>query len=558
MNSALSRSRALLLAAGTLVLALGLGSFGGSAAANSTGGGASDQNLLLGIHLDIDSLNPFVAVQVSSLAVYEYTYPALVQYNTALQIVPYFATSWQQSTNGLTWTFTTRSHAKWSDGTPLTAADAAWTINTVLKYATGGAAELAGYLAGVKSASAPNADTLVVHMAQPEAAFLADIREMPILPKEVWSRYATGTKGATLKTFANDPSPGHPVVGGGPFMVTSYDKLGVTILERNPNYFGSKPDVAELGIEYFSSPDAELEALKDGQIDAVWTVVPSGANSLKADKSLVVHSQPGLNVHDFIFNDYSKQKTDLALTLPVVHQAFDYAINRSEIVKYAFDGYAQPASSPILSATGKWHDPAIKTPPYDLAKANQLLNEAGFKMGANGVRIADGQPMSYTVYMADDELGPGTEVFQIMKGDFQKIGVQLTLEALTDSTAATYTVQPSTKFHLMMWGWTPPPDPSFMLNTYTCTQFGGWSETGFCNATYDKLFDEQSAATTPTKRLQIVYQMEQVLAKDIPEIMYADQDWIDAWSTKWTGFGETAQGFFTPLTTMGLVHVHET
>lgn len=546
------RSWAAVAAAGAIALAVGACS-GSSPGSN---GGGSGGELRIGIHLSLDSMNPFVAVQVSSLSVFEYIYPALVQYSTDLKIVPGFATSWGAAPNGLTWTFRTHPGAKWSDGQPLTARDAAWTINTTLKYATGGAAEFAGYVAGVKSATAVNANTLVIHMTSPQAAFLANIRQMPILPEHIWSKYAAGKNGANLRTFSNQPSQGHPIVSGGPFICTSYQRLGVSLFTRNPNYYGPKPEISGFGIEYFTSPDAQLLALKNGQVDALWDLPPSGARSLASDHQVVVHSQLGLNAADFIFNDYSKQKVDPELTLPVVHLAFDYAINRPEIVKDAFDGFAQPASSPILAATGSWHDPAIKPPPFDLAKANQLLNRAGFKMGPNGVRIAFGHPMSYKVVLAADELGAGSAAYQIMQTDFAKIGVQLTLDSVQDATAAALEVAPSTKFHIGMWGWTPPPDPNFMLNTYTCSQWGGWSETGLCNKSYDLLYNRQSSEMTPAKRLQIVYQMERYLSQEIPEIIYVDADWLDAWGSKWTGFGETAQGFFTPLTTMGLLHVH--
>src|SRR6266852_4400947 len=96
-------------------------------------GGGSGGVLRIGTSYPIDSLNPFVAQSDYSYMAFEYIYPQLVQYNAKLDIVPDFATSWTTSPDGLTWTFHTQPHAKWSDGRPLTAEDAAWTINSVLK-----------------------------------------------------------------------------------------------------------------------------------------------------------------------------------------------------------------------------------------------------------------------------------------------------------------------------------------------------------------------------------------------------------------------------------------
>src|SRR5271165_5141127 len=96
-------------------------------------GGAKDGGVFrLGSASSIDSLNPFIAFQADAYTAFEYIYPSLVQYNPKLQIVPDFATSWQTSDGGKVWTFHTAPNADWSDGKPLTAADAAWTYSTIL------------------------------------------------------------------------------------------------------------------------------------------------------------------------------------------------------------------------------------------------------------------------------------------------------------------------------------------------------------------------------------------------------------------------------------------
>jgi peptide/nickel transport system substrate-binding protein len=114
----------------------------------------------LGSSSSIDSLNPFIAFQADAYVTFEYIYPMLVQYNQKLQWAPDFARSWQESPDCLTWTFHTQPNAKWSDGKPLTAADAAWTLNTIIKFQAGPTANSAGYVAHMKSAAAPNATTL--------------------------------------------------------------------------------------------------------------------------------------------------------------------------------------------------------------------------------------------------------------------------------------------------------------------------------------------------------------------------------------------------------------
>jgi peptide/nickel transport system substrate-binding protein len=118
---------------------------------------------------------PFCGIQVS-YDIWETIYPQLDQYNSrTLAIEPEFATSWTTSQGGRTWTFRTRPHAEWSDGKPLTAADAAWTINTIIKFKNGPTANLGGDVAHLKNAVAPNSTTLVLHYAQPVANVLPNL-----------------------------------------------------------------------------------------------------------------------------------------------------------------------------------------------------------------------------------------------------------------------------------------------------------------------------------------------------------------------------------------------
>src|SRR6266481_1668656 len=92
----------------------------------------------IGTSSRIDSLNPYVAYNQDAYNTFEYIYPVLVQYDKNLHFAPFFARSWHVSDAGKTWTFKTQPNAKWSDGQPLTAADAAWTINTDIRYQTTG------------------------------------------------------------------------------------------------------------------------------------------------------------------------------------------------------------------------------------------------------------------------------------------------------------------------------------------------------------------------------------------------------------------------------------
>ena len=543
--------RIALLAAAVTAISLVAAACGGS---NSAGGVKEGGVFRLGSNSTIDSLNPFVAFQADAYVTFEYIYPYLVQYNPQQQFVPDFATSWSQSSGGKVWTFHTHPGAKWSDGKPLTAADAAWTYQTILKYQNGATANSAGYVAHMKSATAPNATTLVLTYKRPVANVLSQMQQTPILPEHIWAKYATGN-GKALTRFQNNA----PIVSGGAFILTKYTPKQIVLFKRNPTFYGTKPHIDGLGLQFFQTTDAMITALKSHQLDGVETVPPTSVATLKA-AHFVVPSSPGVQFDDFIINANPQQEAShKELMNPLVRQAFDAAINRQAIVKTSLLGHGQAGSTIIPPATGHWSDPAIKPTPFSLVKANQLLDQAGYKMGSNGVRMANGHPMSYTVIMPTDIQNTyGQRSFQIIQADFKKIGVQLNLKVLDASAAYDAITANSYKnFEISMWDWYPLDDPDFMLSVLTCVTWNTWNDTGYCSKTYDSLYQAQSAATTAAKRQQIVYQMQQMIASQRIYLVLNYADSIEAHSTAWTDLPLVAGISWNSMSKIPFESVHQ-
>ena len=202
---------------GVSVSMLAVGCTGGGGSSGGSSGSSSGGHLIIGTTSNIDTLNPFVTFQQNSYAAFEYIYPQLVQFDSkTLEIQPDLASSWDESSDHLTWTFHTATNATWSDGQPLTANDAAWTMNTILKYGDGPAANLIGGLQYVKTVQATDDDTLVITYSAPAANVLQELQGLSILPQHVWEQYATGD-GKALRQFPNVPTKDQPLASGGPF-----------------------------------------------------------------------------------------------------------------------------------------------------------------------------------------------------------------------------------------------------------------------------------------------------------------------------------------------------
>src|SRR5215471_774054 len=541
----------LLLAAAAAVVALVVAACGNS----SSGGQIKEGGVFrLGTPAPIDSLNPFVAFQSDAYVTFEQIYPELVQYNVKQQFVPDFARSWQESPDGKTWTFHTQPNAKWSDGKPLTAADVAWTYSTILKFQNGPTANSAGYVAHMKSATAPNSTTVVLTYDKPMANVLSQVQQTAILPEHIWAKYATGN-GKALTRFSNNA----PIVSGGPFILEKYTPKQIALFKRNPNYYSPKPHIDEVGLQYFATTDAMVTALKSHQLDGAELVQPTSVATLRA-AHFVTPTVPSYTFDDFIINSNPQQQAShKELLNPLLRQAFDAAINRTAIVKTSLLGYGLAGSSIIGPPTGHWYDPAIKPTPFSLAKANQLLDQAGYKMGPNGVRTADGHPMSYTVIIPTDIANTyGQRSFQIIQGDFQKIGVKLTEKTLDDSAAYDAILANNYKnFEISMWDWGPLSDPDFMLSVLTCGSWNVWNDTGYCNKAYDSLYQAQSAAINPPKRQQIVYQMQRMAATTKMYLVLDYPDNIEAHSTNWTDLPLVAGESWVSMSKIPFESVHQ-
>jgi peptide/nickel transport system substrate-binding protein len=534
------------------VLALAAGGCGGKSKSESKGNVKEGGTLRIGTSSRIDSLNPYVAFNQDAYTTFMYIYPFLVQYDRNLKFTGDFATRWETSKDGKTWTFHTRPGAKWSDGKPLTAADAAWTINTDVQLQKGAAAVAAGLIAHITKATAPDANTLVVHYAAPVGNVLGQFQQLAILPKHVWTKYAAD-KGKNLKSFPN----GAPIVSGGAFVLTKFKKDQIALFKRNPSFYGPKPHIEGFGLRMFSNDDALISAMKAHEIDAIESVPPTAIATLKK-AGIVVTKVPGVTENDFIFNSNPKKTSHRELLNPKLREAFEHAIDRNKIAHVVWLDTAKPGASIIPPSTGQWHNAAVKPLGFDLARANQLLDSLGYKKGAGGIRVAGGHKMSYVVIIPTDLTGVD-RTFQIIQADFKKIGVNLTQKSLDSSAAFDAITAPGTKylnFDLAMWDWVPLIDPDFMLSVVTCDQYGGWSDSGYCNAAYDAMYAKQGTTLDQDERRLIVYQMQQKLAKERPYIFLNYESWISAHSKGWDGFVSSPQGPFNSLSKESLTEVH--
>ncbi len=540
-------------AAVALGVGVGLGAIGGGAIGGAGTASAADI-LRIGTTQPIDSLNPFISQSDYSSIAYAYVYPFLVQYDGSLNIQPYFATKWETSADGKVWTYHTVPGATWSDGQPMTAKDAAFTMNMMKKFKDDATALLAGYVDHMDKAEAPDDNTLVVTYSAPVNTVLALMQQMPILPEHIWAPLTEG-KGEKITSFQNEA----PIVSGGPFMLVKHVKDQLAIFKRNPKWWGKAPVIDGFGLQFFANDDAMITALTTGQLDMIGEQTPPTAVATLTKAKMTVSSAPGVGIKTFIINTNPKKKKNLELLDPKVREAMEYAIDRDTIVKTVWLGHATPGSSVVSPASG-FKDEAIKALPYDTDKGNALLDAAGYKKGPNGIRVANGHSMAYDVVFPTEENGTGDRTFQIIKAGFKKIGIEIRQRKM-DPDAATAAIRANDnkydEFDLAMWNWVLPVEPGYILGVMTCDQYGNNSDSGYCDPAYDALFKKQSTMIDPQQRREVLDQLQKKLFDDRPYIVLVYPDVLEAHNPKWDGFVMSPLvGSVTNLSTVTLMNVH--
>jgi peptide/nickel transport system substrate-binding protein len=506
--------------------------------------------LRIGTIAVVNSLDPWITDDQIALDLQSDMYPRLLQYNLkTLRFEPDFALRWSRSDGGKKITFTTVPGAEWSDGTPLTAADAAWTIETMIRLKHGAASLWASAVAAATSAKATSPTTVTVTYRRASADALANLEQIPILPEHVWAKYAAGT-GRALRTIPNTPKSGQPIVSGGPFTFVKYTFDQVMVFERNPHYYGRPAHIAGFGVELFSNDDALVAAMRAGEVDAAMgdpNLPPTDVRPLQKGGFRII-SPPAVSYNDLIINTNPQKVDHRELLNPLVRKAFEYATDRPEIDRIAYLGYAQVGSSIVPPASGHWYDPKIKPLPFDLAKANAILDSLGYKRGSDGIRIANGHPMEYTVDVSQDNGGEGIRTGEIMAADFDKIGIKLSFVPTDDNALnSDLTGDHYRKFDLAMWGWDTFIDPTYILDAMTCSQWYDNSDSGYCNKTYDRLYAKQSVTTNPKKRLAIVYRMQRIVFNARPYILLQYLEALEAWNPRWADVTVSPDGWFNQL-----------
>jgi peptide/nickel transport system substrate-binding protein len=479
----------------------------------------------VGLKNEVDSFNPFLGIEAPSYEMWALTYDYMVGYSMDdMSPVPALATSWDTSSDGLTWTFHIREGVTWSDGKPFTAADIAYTYNRILD---GGpeATTWESYLAQVKTVTAPDDTTVVLKLSKPNAVL--PLLPIPIIPEHVWKNVSE----KAVKTYRAEPTDGKPVVGTGPFRLVEGKAGGSTYrFEANPDYWGGKPKVDEVVFRVFKAEDPMVQALIKGEVDFIHDISPIQVKALKGRQGITslngvspYFDEIGMNT-GAVDTKTGKPIGDgnPALKDPKFRHALGYAIDPDRLMTAAYQGAAKPGDTIVPPAYPgfRWEPSKDEAFTFDLDKAGQLLDEAGYKKGSDGLRtMPDGKPIGTLRLFARPEEKRSVTTMDFFREWLKDLGLKSEVTVM-ESNKLTNTILDG-EYDFFHWGWYEEPDPDSILDVFTCAQRGGWSDSWYCNPAYDALMKQQKSEVDDAKRVEEIKKMQQILFQDSPYLVVA-------------------------------------
>ncbi|GAA1725130.1 ABC transporter substrate-binding protein [Nonomuraea bangladeshensis] len=513
----MSKWLARLVALGLAVLVAGQG----TTAALAQEPAAGKKIFRVGATQSMDSMNPFLAVRLVSTSIHRWMYGFLtVPDSKTLAPSPDLAESWTTSEDGLTWTFKIRQ-AKWSDGQPITAEDAAWTFNKMMtdeaaKTANGPAVE------NFETVTA-NGQDLVIKLKAPQASMLEN--PVPIMPKHAWE---------SVTDMANYDAEKYPSVSSGPYIAVEHKKDQYVKLQANPNYWRGKPKIDELQVIFYDNPQAAVAGLKKGDIDLLGRMTPQEFEAIQNDPNIEAWNTQGRRAAYLQINHGATTTDDKpvgdghpALKDVKVRQAVHYAIDKQKLVDEVQNGLAKPADGSIVPPMYKdwfWEATGEEKVTYDPAKANQILDDAGYKKGSDGVRtMPDGKRKLEFRFTIHTDTPVEDKLAEYLTAFLKEVGITVTTVKL-DSSKFTEETGTTGNFDIAISGWSVNPDPEEVLATHLCSRRpasngeGGGTESFFCDDTFEKLYKDQLKELDRPKRVELIKQMQERLYTQAPII----------------------------------------
>jgi peptide/nickel transport system substrate-binding protein len=462
---------------------------------------------------DITMVNPMIAQDIASGFVTGLMYQELTGIDPSDgTIVPLLADSWEISSDGLRYRFALDPKATWHDGKPVTADDVVFSFMAML--APDGLAPSRGTVDRAL-AKIEKLDTHTVELTsrQPMATFLTETAlTVPIMPKHVWGGVAFPDWPSNEGTTGRDPSR---VVGSGPFRFVEWVQNDHVTVTRNADYWltDQLPVIENYIYRIVADSTSALQSLQTGEVDISGLSPAQAPAFIKSNPDLKITEYDRANITYYETN-MDETKTTKFLDVRV-RQAMLYALDRDLIAERIFLGFAVRADGPQPPLSPAYAPEDITTIyRYDPEKSKQLLDEAGWIAGANGIREKDGIQFTFD-FTYEQDSATYAQLIPYMQEAWKAVGLEMNAIAMPFPAQQEQINQRA--YDVALTGITRNTTGNQGI-MYRCDSIypAGFNEVKYCNPAYDKLDDQQREELDAAKRRDLLIRQSNILAEDIP------------------------------------------
>jgi peptide/nickel transport system substrate-binding protein len=396
----------------------------------------------------------------------------------------------------------------------------------------------------VEKAVAVDATTLKVYCTAPKANMLLTQVYIYILPEHVWGRLSADEMS---NTFRNPV----PIVGSGPFQTVEFKKDEYVKLVRNPTYWGEQPILDEVIFQYYTNADTMVQDLKSGAIDGAQIIPATQFKQLQSEPGIKAIPYPLYNWEYIDINCYDSPDSlgNPVLVDPAFRVAMAWAVDREKCASLAWSGLATPGYGIFpedgwpASANPYFQPDAAGTIGFDLEKAKQLMDEAGYKDGdGDGVREdKKGEPITLRLWARD--ISPESQVQgKLIAGWLQDIGLDIEYSvvdegALGDDIWNYKGDVYAPDYDLALWDFMGYIDPGDSAACFTTDQIENYNEMCWSNAEYDELTVAQYREMDTAARMELLKQAQGVMYAEQPMIVIDYPSVLQAVNTsRWEGW----------------------
>jgi peptide/nickel transport system substrate-binding protein len=467
---------------------------------------------------DISSLNPLLSQQTTLSLMSSLTMAWLIKWDSHNNPFPELATEVPTMKNGgvskdgLTITYHLRKGVKWSDGAPFNADDVVFSIHAVLNPENN-VVSRTGW-DRIKKIDEPDKYTVVLHMSKPYSPFVVSFFSSGganpcILPKHLLEKYPN------INHVEYNSLP----VGIGPFKYKSWQRSSRVVMVANPLYWRGTPKLKEIDFEIVPDRNTVLTELQAHSLD-LWYSAPGSfyaGHNMGKMKGYTAIFQPA-----YYFNHMDINTSRPATKDPAVRRALLYAMDRRTMQQKIGHGYGYLQDQPAPHNAPYW-DPKIGFTEFSIDKANQTLDAAGWKRGADGVRSKNGVRLALE-FATTTGTPDADQQIEMIRGWYKQIGVELTVKHYPSNLlfepyqSGGIVYRGNWDLIFFAWGTDPIGDFSFL---YGCDQIppNGQNDVRWCNKTADKAMQALYTHYDQAQRNADYAVLAEQMQKDVPTIV---------------------------------------